>query len=66
MISEIDINDWEPRIEVETVKENEDGSADVMLHMNPAALKYLINFAFVSTLKAALDQGKGLTPGAPE
>lgn len=64
MISEVDIQDWEPRIELVTIKENEDGSADCELHLNPAALKYLINFAFVTSLKASLEEGKGLTPGA--
>jgi hypothetical protein len=66
MISEIDIQDWEPRMEVTCIKENEDGSTDCELHLNPAALKFLINFAFVTTLKSALDAGKGYTPRAPE
>jgi hypothetical protein len=66
MISEIDIKDWEPQIEVVTIKENDDGSADCTINMNPAALKFLINFAFVSSLEDALKRGKLMTPGAPE
>ena len=62
MISEVDINDMQPEIEVTMVKENEDGSADCTLNLNPPALRYLLNFAFVSTLKAAISEGKRYTP----
>ena len=66
MISEVDIQDWEPRMEVTCIKENEDGSADCELHINSAALKYLVNFAFVSCLKDALKEGRGYTVGTSE
>ncbi len=62
MISEVDINDWEPRMEVTMVKENEDGSADCSLKLNPPALRYLLNFAFVTTLKNAIKLGEEYTP----
>ena len=58
MISEVDMEDMKPEIEVVCVKENDDGSADCILNMNPAAIKYLLNFAFVSTLKTAISEGK--------
>lgn len=58
MISEVDMEDMKPEIEVVCVKENDDGSADCILNMNPAAIKYLLNFAFVSTLKTAIAEGK--------
>lgn len=66
MISEVDIKDWEPQIELMAVKENEDGSADCELKLNAPALKFLINFAFVNVLKKALDDGKKYTPDAPK
>jgi phage baseplate assembly protein W len=65
MISEVDIEDWEPRIELLNLKENEDGSADCELKLSPVALKYLVNFAFVTALKRTLDEGKLYTPDAP-
>lgn len=66
MISEVDIKDWEFPIEVTCVKENPDGSADCELKISPVGLRYLINFAFVTTLKEALEKGKGYTPGEAE
>jgi len=62
MISEVDIKDMQPEIEVVVVKENEDGSADCTINLNAPALKFLLNFAFVATLKEAIKQGKEYTP----
>jgi len=61
MISEVDMEDMKPEIEVVCIKENEDGSADCVINLNTAAMKYLLNFAFVSTLKTAIAEGKLLT-----
>lgn len=57
MISEVDLKDFD-YINVETVKENEDGSCDCTINMGPLATKYLLNFAFVGVLKGALAEGK--------
>jgi hypothetical protein len=61
MISEVDIRDFD-YINVETVKENEDGSCDCTINMGPLATKYLLNFAFIGVLKTAIAEGKLLTP----
>lgn len=66
MISEIDIKDMQPVIEVVEVKENEDGTADCELRLNHPAVKFLLNFAFVSVLKNALEEGRGNTPTKDE
>ena len=61
MISEVDLKDFD-YINVETVKENEDGSCDCTINMGPLATKYLLNFAFIGVLKTAIAEGKMLTP----
>ena len=61
MISEVDLKDFD-YINVETVKENEDGSCDCNINMGPLATKYLLNFAFIGVLKTAIAEGKMLTP----
>lgn len=61
MISEVDLKDFD-YINVEAVKENEDGSCDCTINMGPLATKYLLNFAFIGVLKTAIAEGKMLTP----
>ena len=61
MISEVDIKDFD-YINVETVKENEDGSCECTINMGPLATRYLLNFAFIGVLKTAIAEGKMLTP----
>lgn len=57
MISEIDIEDMgPPQIRLDNIKENEDGSADCILHMNPAGTRLLIEWGFTALLKKALDE----------
>jgi hypothetical protein len=63
MISEVDLRDFEGvKIEVKEVKENEDGSADCILHFNSAGLRFLISYAFVNCLKDAIKEGRACTP----
>ena len=61
MISEVDLKDFD-YINVETVKENEDGSCECTINMGPLATRYLLNFAFIGVLKTAIAEGKMLTP----
>jgi hypothetical protein len=61
MISEVDIRDFD-YINVEHVKENEDGSCECTINMGPLATKYLLNFAFIGVLKGAIAEGKLYTP----
>ena len=60
MISEVDIKDFD-YINVETVKENDDGSCECTINMGPLATRYLLNFAFIGVLKTAIAEGKMLT-----
>ncbi len=43
---------------VTTVKENEDGSANVVLDLDNEAREYLLNYAFIHMLKEAIEEGK--------
>ena len=61
MISEVDLKDFD-YINVETVKENDDGSCECTINMGPLATRYLLNFAFIGVLKTAIAEGKMLTP----
>jgi hypothetical protein len=61
MISEVDLKDFD-YINVETVKENDDGSCESTINMGPLATRYLLNFAFIGVLKTAIAEGKLLTP----
>lgn len=54
MISEVDIRDWEPSIEVVSITEREDGSADCELKVNAPAMKMLMGMGFSSLLKNAI------------
>lgn len=61
MISEVDLKDFD-YINVETIKENDDGSCECTINMGPLATRYLLNFAFIGVLKTAIAEGKMLTP----
>jgi hypothetical protein len=51
------------KIELEVIKENEDGSADILLkNISSKAIEYLLNYAFVNMLKSAIAEGKLYTP----
>jgi len=52
------------KIELEVIKENEDGSADILLkNIDSKAINHLLNYAFVNMLKNAIAEGKLYTPG---
>lgn len=55
MISEVDIEDMRPVIEVKHVEENEDGSAQCQISCNPAGMLLLLNFGFNALLRKGLD-----------
>jgi hypothetical protein len=43
---------------MEHISENDDGSCNVMLHMDNNAVKCLISYGFVSLLRDAIRDGK--------
>lgn len=49
-------------IEIETIKENDDGSIDVSLNLDGEAKDFLIRKAFNDCIKEAIELGKTLTP----
>jgi len=55
MISDVDIRDWDT-IEIKTIKENKDGSADIELNVGPKALQYMIAYSFTHALKRAIKE----------
>mgnify|MGYP000044028036 FL=1 len=40
-----------------TISENEDGSANVVLDLDNEAREYLLNYAFIRMLKDAIEEG---------
>jgi hypothetical protein len=46
------------QIIVSTIKENEDGSANVSIDLDNEAREYLINYAFINLLEKAVAEGK--------
>lgn len=54
MISEVDLKDWDPQIQVTEIIENEDGSADCRLHANNHGMRLLIQMGFNAILRQAL------------
>ena len=50
------------QLEVNVIKENEDGSADCEVNLDEEAKIYLVNFGLVEMLKRAVDEGKKYTP----
>jgi hypothetical protein len=49
-------------ITIETIKENEDGSADCQIHVDKEATEFLIRKAIIDCLKEAIAIGVTLTP----
>ena len=47
---------------ISKIKENEDGSANVILDLDDEAREYLMNYAFIHMLKQAIDEGKLYKP----
>jgi len=50
------------KIEIENIKENDDGSADCNVHMDEAAKEFLIRYALVACITDAIEAGKLATP----
>ena len=47
---------------ISKIKENEDGSANVILDLDDEAREYLMNYAFIHMLKQAINEGKLYKP----
>ena len=54
------------KITIEALKENEDGSVDIAIHMDEEAKDFLIRKAIIDCLKEAIDIGVTLTPPIEE
>lgn len=50
------------KIEVENIKENEDGSADCIIFLDEEAKNFLIKYAIIASLTEAIELGKIATP----
>ena len=53
-------------ITVEEIKENEDGSADCIIHVDEEAKSFLIRYAIIACLTDAIELGKIATPPTEE
>jgi hypothetical protein len=54
------------KIEIETIKENEDGSADCNIFLDEEAKSFLIRYAIIGCLTEAIELGKIATPPKEE
>lgn len=50
------------KIEIESIKENEDGSADCNIYLDADAKDFLIRYALIACLTDAIEAGKLATP----
>jgi hypothetical protein len=50
------------KIEVENIKENEDGSADCIIFVDEEAKNFLIRYALIHCMMEAAELGKKATP----
>jgi hypothetical protein len=50
------------KIEIENIKENDDGSADCNVYMDDEAKSFLIRYALIACLTDAIEKGKLVTP----
>lgn len=50
------------KIEIENIKENEDGSADCNVYLDADAKDFLIRYAIIACIKDAIEAGKLVTP----
>jgi hypothetical protein len=54
------------KITVESIKENEDGSADCNIYLDEEAKDFLIRYAIIGCLTEAIELGKIATPPVAE
>lgn len=50
------------KIEIESIKENDDGSADCNVYLDEAAKNFLIRYALITCLTDVIETGKLATP----
>ena len=50
------------KIEIESIKENEDGSADCNVYLDADAKDFLIRYAIIACITDAIEAGKLATP----
>lgn len=50
------------KITIESIKENEDGSADCAVNLDDEAIDFLIRYALIACLTEAVEKGKSFTP----
>ncbi len=50
------------KIEIENIKENEDGSADCNVYLDEEAKDFLIRYAIIACITDAIEAGKKATP----
>lgn len=50
------------KIEIESIKEHEDGSADCNVYLDEEAKDFLIRYAIIACLTEAVEAGKLATP----
>tara|TARA_R110000822_G_scaffold298946_1_gene421823 strand:+ start:286 stop:459 length:174 start_codon:yes stop_codon:yes gene_type:complete len=53
-------------ITIESIKENEDGSADCSVELDAEAKEFLIRYALIACLTDAIENGKKATPTTEE
>jgi hypothetical protein len=54
------------KITVESIKENEDGSADCNIYLDEEAKDFLIRYAIIACLTEAIENGRKSTPPVAE
>ena len=54
------------KITVESIKENEDGSADCNIYLDEEAKDFLIRYAIIACLTEAIENGRKATPPVAE
>ena len=54
------------KIEIENIKENEDGSADCNVYLDEEAKDFLIRYAIIACITDAIEAGKLATPTTEE
>jgi hypothetical protein len=54
------------KITVESIKENEDGSADCNIYLDEEAKDFLIRYAIIGCLTEAIENGRKATPPVAE
>jgi hypothetical protein len=54
------------KITLDSIKENEDGSADCIIHIDEEGKDFLIRYAIIACLTEAIEYGKKATPPVAE